>query len=120
MFAIYNDKSKRADFGLYGKSLVNTEGVNVIVTKGNRRINESQYIEKLKEIAPDLILVCGTSILGNEFLSIPKLGVLNLHGGLVAILSGTVGLPTGLFTMAYLKPLGLLYIMSLRELTMAI
>lgn len=32
--------------------------------------------------SPDLIVVCGTSILREQVLSIPPTGVLNLHGGL--------------------------------------
>lgn len=81
-YAIYNQPANLTDFGEQGLSLAAPQGCNVIYTRGVRDINAPENIDWLKEMRPDVVAVCGASILKREFLSIPTRGVLNLHGGL--------------------------------------
>jgi methionyl-tRNA formyltransferase len=47
-----------------------------------RDINDPAVVSQLQEWAPDVIVMAGYSqILGEEVLSVPDIGVLNLHGG---------------------------------------
>lgn len=69
-------------FGEEGLELNPSTGAKVIYTEGVRAINSSIYVEKIKSLKPDIIAVCGTSILKKEILAIPSKGVINLHGGL--------------------------------------
>jgi len=69
-------------FGEEGLRLNPSPGVKVIYTEGVRAINNPIYVEKIKSLKPDVIAVCGTSILKKEIIAIPPKGVLNLHGGL--------------------------------------
>ncbi|WP_421921552.1 formyl transferase [Marinobacter salarius] len=80
--ALYNRSEHKTDFGEAGRRILEADKHNVIFTTGANRINAPEYIERLREMRPDLVVVCGASILGDEFLSVPKFGVLNLHGGL--------------------------------------
>jgi len=80
--ALYNRREYKTDFGDAGRRILETDNHNVIYTTGANRINAPEYIQVLREMRPDLVVVCGASILRNEFLSIPRFGVLNLHGGL--------------------------------------
>ena len=76
-------------------------------------INEKKYIDKIKEICPDLIIVCGWQrLICKEILDIPKLGCIGFHSSLLpkyrgrapvnwAILMGEK--ETGI-TMFYLTP----------------
>ncbi len=70
------------DFGDGGRRLSAAPGCRVIWTEGAFRINDAEYVDRVREVAPDLVLVCGTSMLSEELTDIPRLGVLNLHGGL--------------------------------------
>lgn len=45
--------------------------------------NEERCVEFLRREQPDFILIYGTAILKKPVLSIPRLGVVNIHGGLV-------------------------------------
>src|SRR5436190_18298786 len=81
-FAIYNHPANLADFGEQGLSLFPRPGCNVIHTRGVNAINAPDYIEWLRTLRPDVVAVCGASILRSEFLAVPRKGVLNLHGGL--------------------------------------
>ncbi len=81
----YYEKSRKIDlehFGEEGQRLFPSEGCKVIYIQGCRAINEPVYVEELKKIKPDIIAVCGSSILKKDIIAIPQKGVLNLHGGL--------------------------------------
>lgn len=69
-------------FGEEGLRLNPSPGVKVIYTKGVRAINNPVNVEKIKSLKPDVIAVCGTSILKKDIIAISPNGVLNLHGGL--------------------------------------
>jgi methionyl-tRNA formyltransferase len=60
-----------------------------VYTEGKKTINEPVYVNAIQEIKPDVIVVCGTSILRDKIISIPPKGVLNLHGGLAQKYRGT-------------------------------
>lgn len=80
--ALYNRSEYKTNFGDAGRRILEADNHNVIYTTGANRINAPEYIQVLREMRPDLVVVCGASILRNEFLSVPRIGVLNLHGGL--------------------------------------
>ncbi len=69
-------------FGLEGSKLLAGGDCKVVYTEGINAINEPVYVEEIKKLKPDVIAVCGTSILKRPILSIPVKGVLNIHGGL--------------------------------------
>lgn len=69
-------------FGEEGVRLSTGRGTKVIYTEGVRAINEPVYVNEIKKLKPDVIAVCGTSILNKDIIAIPPKGVLNLHGGL--------------------------------------
>ena len=73
----------REFFGDEGREL---KGVpphcRVLRTQGKNAINQPTYVEWIRSLRPDVIAVCGTSILKGDILAIPPQGVLNLHGGL--------------------------------------
>lgn len=60
----------------------------VIETEYNQSLNENKIVQQIQKLNPDLILVCGCSILKSEIINIPKKGVLNLHGGLSQVYRG--------------------------------
>lgn len=78
----YNIPENALDFGEEGQALTVGEGVNVMYTQGVNAINRPEYRSWIQGLKPDVIAVCGASILRTELLSIPTHGVLNLHGGL--------------------------------------
>lgn len=78
----YNDPEKSLDFGPQGLALEVPESVPVIHTRGVNAINNAEYAAWIAERKPDVIAVCGASILREAILTIPARGVLNLHGGL--------------------------------------
>ena len=52
--------------------------------------NLSKFINKIKSIEPDLIILCGyNKIVKKELIDIPKLGIINLHGGMLPRYRGT-------------------------------
>ena len=69
-------------FGGDGFELRPPSGCTVFHAVGKNAVNSPEAIAAIKEMQPDLIAVCGTSILKGTVLSIPSQGVLNLHGGL--------------------------------------
>ncbi|WOH36635.1 formyltransferase family protein [Thalassotalea fonticola] len=69
-------------FGDAGKQIFPKNGTTVIYTDGPKDLNSSINVARLKAFKVDLIVCCGCSILNNSVISIPRLGVLNLHGGL--------------------------------------
>lgn len=81
-FAIYNREQYLTDFGEQGLSINSPGNRDIVYTSGVNAINEAEYVEWLRKMAPDVVAVCGTSILRAEFLTVPRKGVLNLHGGL--------------------------------------
>jgi len=53
-----------------------------IPTYGPEKVNAPDFIEQVRQIAPDLMILSGyTQILRKTLLSIPRLGTINLHGG---------------------------------------
>ncbi|AZT84093.1 formyl transferase [Marinobacter sp. NP-4(2019)] len=81
-FQDYNRPENALDFGEEGRALIEGRGVEVMRTQGVNAINSPEYTSWIQDLKPDVIAVCGASILRNELLSIPTHGVLNLHGGL--------------------------------------
>jgi len=71
----------RNGFGADGERLSVPDGCKVVYVEG-RKINEPQYVRQIKALKPEVITVCGASILKEQILSIPGKGTLNLHGGL--------------------------------------
>ncbi|MEC4685157.1 MAG: formyl transferase [Nitrospirota bacterium] len=53
-----------------------------------RDVSSSENVSLLKELSPDVIAVCGCSILKKNLLSVPPLGTLNLHSGLAPYYRG--------------------------------
>ena len=81
-YQAYNAADKSLDFGEEGRILMPQEGIEVLHTEGVNAINAPEYQAWIRNLCPDIIAVCGASILKHELLSIPAHGVLNLHGGL--------------------------------------
>ncbi len=63
---------------------INTGGrsVQVVRTTGVNAINDEKYVRAIAALKPDIIALCGASIVKKPLLSIPRMGTLNLHGGL--------------------------------------
>lgn len=81
-FAIYNRAENLTDFGEQGLALSAPSSISVMYTRGVNAINAPEYLRWLESLQPDVVVVCGTSLMRSAFLAIPKRGVLNLHGGL--------------------------------------
>lgn len=69
-------------FGEDGVRLNAGPGIKVVRTEGVRAINVPVYVDEIRALKPDVIAVCGTSILKKAIIAIPPKGVVNLHGGL--------------------------------------
>ncbi|GAA0839775.1 hypothetical protein GCM10009113_03820 [Marinobacter szutsaonensis] len=78
----YNKRETALDFGEEGWLLMAEDGIEILHTQGVNAINEPEYRDWIRNRNPDLIAVCGASILRRDLLDIPLHGVLNLHGGL--------------------------------------
>jgi len=78
----YNCSGNGLDFGPEGEELVHGAGVDVLRTEGVNAINSPVYRRWIREREPDVIAVCGASIIKSDLIAIPQLGILNLHGGL--------------------------------------
>jgi len=81
----YGQKAFKVDeerFYEDGKRIVAPDTCKLIFTQGTKAINSPVYVEEIKKLFPDVIAVCGTSILKDDIISIPSKGILNLHGGL--------------------------------------
>lgn len=72
----------RTGFGDDAFRLNPPSGVPVLRVAGKGALNAPEQVEALRRLSPDVIVVCGTSILKAPMLAVPPLGVLNLHGGL--------------------------------------
>lgn len=70
------------DFGVDAFELCPPSNCKVVTVVGKKAVNSPEAVTAIRGLQPDLIAVCGTSILREEVLSIPSQGVLNLHGGL--------------------------------------
>jgi folate-dependent phosphoribosylglycinamide formyltransferase PurN len=81
-FAVYNRPGNLTDFGPQGLALDPVPGCDVMYTRGVNAVNAPEYVEWLRKLAPDVVAVCGASLIRRDFLSVPRCGVLNLHGGL--------------------------------------
>jgi len=69
-------------FGEAGAGLMIGPDVAVRYTTGVNDINEAGNVEFIKGLAPDVIALCGVSIVKEPILAIAPKGTLNLHGGL--------------------------------------
>lgn len=78
----YNQPGNALDFGEEGRKLIVSDGVESLYTEGVNAINASEYRDWMNILRPDVIAVCGASIMKADLLSIPAYGVVNLHGGL--------------------------------------
>ena len=78
----YNDPSNSLDFGQEGLALETFEGIEILHTSGVNAINSPEYVSWIRDREPDVIAVCGASLLKRDLLQVPTHGVLNLHGGL--------------------------------------
>lgn len=47
-----------------------------------KSINDEKYVNLIKGLNPDIIVVMGTSLIKEEIIKTPKLGILNMHTGL--------------------------------------
>jgi len=81
-YAVYNRPKNQLDFGVEGEKIIPIDNVLIFESHGKNSINSTAVINQIKEIKPDIIAVCGTSLLNKEILSLPVKGALNLHGGL--------------------------------------
>lgn len=72
----------RDGFGEDGYRLALPEGCGLIEIAGKGALNCAGTVERVRQLEPDLLVLCGCSILKKEFLAVPRLGTLNLHGGL--------------------------------------
>jgi len=63
---------------------INTSALTgeLIYTEGCNDINNDVYVEKLRRLSPDVVAVCGASILKKPVLDVAPMGAINLHGGL--------------------------------------
>lgn len=81
----FNQKSAEIDLEHFGgdcQQLFPGNNCHVVYTEGVRQINNPMYIEQIKQLRPDVIALCGTSIVKKPIIYLPPHGVLNLHGGL--------------------------------------
>lgn len=78
----YNRPENSLDFGEEGLALKVKEAIPVLYTRGVNAINDPEYRDWIRERQPEVIAVCGASLLRSELLAVPSCGVLNLHGGL--------------------------------------
>ncbi|MBW4933387.1 formyl transferase [Marinobacter sp. F4206] len=78
----YNRPENALDFGEEGHTLIPVGQVEVLRTEGVNAINDPEYRAWIQRLQPDVISVCGASIMRADLLSLPTHGVLNLHGGL--------------------------------------
>jgi methionyl-tRNA formyltransferase len=81
-FAIYNQPENEPDFGEDGRRLCSVDTCATLYTPGVRDINAPENVAWLRGLNPDVVAVCGASILRDAILSVPSKGILNLHGGL--------------------------------------
>lgn len=71
-----------AEFGEDGLRLDPGIQAPVMRVAGKGHLNSPECVEWIHTLRPNLVVVCGASILESRILEIPSHGVLNLHGGL--------------------------------------
>lgn len=54
---------------------------NIVPVSLYESVNENSCIEKIKRLAPDIIIIFGTRRVSAEVISLPSIACLNLHGG---------------------------------------
>jgi folate-dependent phosphoribosylglycinamide formyltransferase PurN len=69
-------------FGADGFKLRTPANCQVVHVHSRNAANSPEAVAAIRGMQPDIIAVCGASILKDAVLSIPSKGVLNLHGGL--------------------------------------
>ena len=72
----------REGFGEDGYRLELPQGCRLVEVTGKGVLNTPDTVQRVRQLAPDLLVLCGCSILKKDLLSVPRLGTLNLHGGL--------------------------------------
>ena len=72
----------REGFGEEGYQLQVPEECQLVELSGKGVLNCPETVERVRQLEPDLLVLCGCSIIKKELLSVPRLGTLNLHGGL--------------------------------------
>ena len=81
------EKEKKNTEQFYFKNLSNSE-LHKLQTKifdfveQGKSINDKKYVNTIKNLNPDIIVVMGTSLIKEEIIKIPQLGILNMHTGL--------------------------------------
>jgi folate-dependent phosphoribosylglycinamide formyltransferase PurN len=70
-----------AGFGSECQELYQTANCKIVHTEGIRAINSPGYVEAIKALRPDIIVVCGASLLKTPILNITP-HIFNLHSGL--------------------------------------
>ena len=61
---------------------IRTDFDHLVFQVPTNSLNDTQTISLIADLQPDIIALCGCSIVREPILSLPNLGVLNLHGGL--------------------------------------
>jgi hypothetical protein len=79
---LYNRPGMALDFGGEDQRIHRDRGIPVWHTLGVNDINSGANRQWIGSQNPDVIAVCGASLLGPEILALAPRGVLNLHGGL--------------------------------------
>lgn len=72
----------RDGFGEDGYRLDLPGRCQLLQVTGKGALNRPETVQRVAALSPDLLLLCGCSILKKDLLSVPRLGTLNLHGGL--------------------------------------
>lgn len=72
----------REGFGEDGYRLELPQGCRLVEVAGKGALNAPGTVQRVRQLEPDLLVLCGCSILKKELLCVPRLGTLNLHGGL--------------------------------------
>ena len=81
----YYQLSKKVDLEHFGEEalkLYPNDQCKVIYADGHKAISKPEHIEAIKSLNPDIMALCGCSIIPKEIIALPPLGVVNLHGGL--------------------------------------
>ena len=81
----YYEKSKKIDLEQFGKEALDIfpdKNCSIIYAKGIGAVNRPENVDRITNFNPDVIVLCGCSIIGKQIIKIPGRGVINLHGGL--------------------------------------
>ena len=75
-----NGKSKNDSTDESILSIATKNKIEIITTYNH---NDNKFVNRVKQIQPDLLVLCGANILGRELISIPKKGCINFHSSLL-------------------------------------